>query len=114
MMSDAGLLAWSARRPRRSLQMRLALLYAGFFFVCGIVVFVVPVLTAKHAVPAGASASVLAPPGPAAHTQVIRAAAILAALVTASLGIGWLIAGRFLRPLRTITATARDISASNL
>ena len=27
---------------------------------------------------------------------------------------GWLIAGRFLRPLRTITATARDISATNL
>jgi signal transduction histidine kinase len=31
-----------------------------------------------------------------------------------SLGVGWLIAGRFLRPLRTITAAARDISASNL
>ena len=28
--------------------------------------------------------------------------------------LGWLIAGRFLRPLRTITTTARDISASNL
>ena len=28
--------------------------------------------------------------------------------------IGWLVAGRFLRPLRTITATARDISANNL
>ena len=27
---------------------------------------------------------------------------------------GWLIAGRLLRPLRTITATARDISATNL
>jgi signal transduction histidine kinase len=31
-----------------------------------------------------------------------------------ALVLGWLIAGRFLRPLRTITATARDISASNL
>jgi signal transduction histidine kinase len=40
--------------------------------------------------------------------------AILAGLVIASLAVGWLIAGRFLRPLRTITATARDISASNL
>ena len=36
------------------------------------------------------------------------------ALSALSLGSGWLIAGRFLRPLRTITATARDISASNL
>ena len=35
-------------------------------------------------------------------------------LAAASLVVGWLIAGRFLRPLRTITATARDISASNL
>src|SRR5207237_3539880 len=29
-------------------------------------------------------------------------------------GLGWVIAGRALRPLRTITETARDISASNL
>jgi signal transduction histidine kinase len=38
----------------------------------------------------------------------------LAALVLVSIWLGWLVAGRFLRPLRTITATARDISASNL
>ena len=31
-----------------------------------------------------------------------------------SLGLGWLLAGRLLRPLRTIIATARDISATNL
>ena len=31
-----------------------------------------------------------------------------------SVGLGWLLAGRLLRPLRVITATARDISASNL
>ena len=35
-------------------------------------------------------------------------------MVVVSLVIGWLIAGRFLKPLRTITATARDISATNL
>jgi signal transduction histidine kinase len=35
-------------------------------------------------------------------------------VVLLALAGGWLIAGRFLRPLRTITATARDISASNL
>jgi signal transduction histidine kinase len=35
-------------------------------------------------------------------------------MVVISFVLGWLIAGRFLRPLRTITATARDISASNL
>ena len=31
-----------------------------------------------------------------------------------SLGLGWLVAGRLLRPLRTITAAAREISASTL
>ncbi|MCM3886865.1 HAMP domain-containing sensor histidine kinase [Frankia sp. R82] len=35
-------------------------------------------------------------------------------LALASVGVGWLVATRFLRPLRAITATARDISASNL
>ena len=35
-------------------------------------------------------------------------------MAVVSLGIGWFIAGRFLKPLRTITATARDISATNL
>jgi signal transduction histidine kinase len=31
-----------------------------------------------------------------------------------SVALGWLVAGRVLRPLRTITATARNISATNL
>jgi two-component system, OmpR family, sensor kinase len=35
-------------------------------------------------------------------------------MAAASMGLGWLVAGRVLRPLRTITTTARRISASNL
>ncbi|MGH7734236.1 MAG: HAMP domain-containing sensor histidine kinase, partial [Gemmatimonadales bacterium] len=35
-------------------------------------------------------------------------------MTVVSIGLGWLMAGRVLRPLRTITATARRISASNL
>lgn len=38
----------------------------------------------------------------------------LAAMTVGALGLGWLMAGRVLRPLRTITSTARNISASNL
>jgi signal transduction histidine kinase len=38
----------------------------------------------------------------------------LAVMAFASTGLGWVVAGRVLRPLRTITATARDITASNL
>jgi signal transduction histidine kinase len=40
--------------------------------------------------------------------------AVLAIMAVLSLAAGWLIAGRFVRPLRSIITTARDISASNL
>jgi signal transduction histidine kinase len=38
----------------------------------------------------------------------------LAIMTVASVGLGWLVAGRALRPLRTITSAARSISASSL
>src|SRR6266568_2467830 len=38
----------------------------------------------------------------------------LAIMTVVSVGLGWLVAGRVLRKLRTITAAARSISASNL
>jgi signal transduction histidine kinase len=38
----------------------------------------------------------------------------LGIMAVASVGLGWLIAGRVLRPLRLITATARRVSARNL
>jgi HAMP domain-containing protein len=38
----------------------------------------------------------------------------LAIMAAASAGLGWVMAGRVLRPLRTITATARHISALDL
>jgi signal transduction histidine kinase len=40
--------------------------------------------------------------------------AVLAIMALFSLAAGWLIAGRFVRPLRSIITTARDISASSL
>ena len=38
----------------------------------------------------------------------------LAIMTVVSVALGWLVAGRVLRPLRTITAAARNISATNL
>jgi signal transduction histidine kinase len=47
--------------------------------------------------------------------QVLIAAGVaLAVIAVAAVAIGWLIAGRVLRPLSTITAAARRISASSL
>jgi signal transduction histidine kinase len=47
-------------------------------------------------------------------TLLGNSAIALAAMTVAAVGIGWLTAGRLLRPLRTITWAARSISASSL
>jgi signal transduction histidine kinase len=46
--------------------------------------------------------------------MLITSAIALAVFALAATAIGWLLAGRVLRPLRTITAAARRISASSL
>ncbi len=48
------------------------------------------------------------------HQLLLYSAVALAIMAMLSIGLGWLIAGRVLRPLRTITVATRDISASNL
>jgi signal transduction histidine kinase len=64
------------------------------------------------AVPAGHSSGVFFIGfGSGALKTALVAMAIMAVF---SLALGWLIAGRFVRPLRSIITTARDISASNL
>ena len=50
----------------------------------------------------------------ALHKLFVDSAIALGFMAVFSLWLGWVIAGRALRPLRTITETARDISASNL
>jgi signal transduction histidine kinase len=48
------------------------------------------------------------------HELLIRSAMALGFMAILSVALGWLVAGRVLRPVRTISATARQISASNL
>jgi signal transduction histidine kinase len=132
-----------ARLPRRTIRLRLALLYGGVFFISGAILLALiygAVAHTHHAysqvVPApviGLSSSQAAPaqlpPGSGhvtvsivdshqriADLQVLAIVSVLALAVMAavSMGLGWLIAGRVLRPLRTITTAARDISATNL
>jgi signal transduction histidine kinase len=50
----------------------------------------------------------------ALHQLVLNSGIALAIMAVVSIWLGWLVAGRALRPLRTITNAARDISASNL
>jgi signal transduction histidine kinase len=95
-----------------SLRTRFALLYAVVFFVSVVIVVSLPFLTVRDTVHVGSSG-----PGIVAHPYSLSGQTIaitLGVAAVASVGIGWLLAGRLLRPLRLITSTAREISASNL
>jgi signal transduction histidine kinase len=50
----------------------------------------------------------------ALHQLLIQSGFALAVMAVLSIWLGWLVAGRALRPLRTIADAARDISASDL
>src|SRR5689334_18250795 len=127
------------RLPRRTARLRLTVLYGGaVFLACGATVLaftyllygllehaphpalllhergkVVPI--AAHQ-PAEATIRVAGLGQVAMDRQqlLIVSGIALAIIAVAAAAIGWLIAGRVLRPLRTITAAARRISASSL
>ena len=115
-----------------TVRVRLTLVYGGLFLVCGAVLLAVtyvlferltniskgegpPIQYPVRRFPdstllkgAGASrAAVL-------HQLLVSSSIALAVLAVVALALGWYVAGRMLRPLRTITATARRISATNL
>jgi len=104
-------------KPRRRLRTQLTLLYAVPFLVSGALLLAIPILQRRVSAPASAGFGLgVVPPDPARElTRVLTASVLgLAAMGVVALVLGWLIAGRFLGPLRAITATARDISARNL
>ncbi|MGD0066598.1 MAG: ATP-binding protein [Streptosporangiaceae bacterium] len=142
--------------PRRTVRLRLTLVYLGLFVVSAACLLVITYVLVAHqlsgdSVPwlsvsatngsisisgvggaaCGQITSSSTPPPPAALTtclvslqQQARDAALdqlliesgvaLGIMAMASVGLGWLMAGRVLSPLRVITSAARRISASNL
>jgi hypothetical protein len=82
MMSHPARPAPAFRLPRVTLRMQLALLYAGFL-VCAAALLLVPVLTIRQAVPAGANGRVIAGIEANTREQVIRAVAAHGALIAA-------------------------------
>ncbi|WP_211288898.1 sensor histidine kinase [Actinophytocola xinjiangensis] len=106
--------------PRRSLQARLTLFYASAVFGVGVVVLAVvtvPLAGLRSTVPAHSAATpALTGNGDGIGPRALLAGAVVAlvVLVPLSAAVGWVVAGRFLRPLRAMTATARAISAGNL
>lgn len=105
---------------RRSLQRRLALSYAAGIYAAGVLVVIlvdVPLASIHAAVPEGRPASSTiteAGPGISLPQLLAGSAVALAVLLPMALALGWYIAGRFLQPLRAITATATVISAGDL
>jgi signal transduction histidine kinase len=97
----------------RTLRLQLALLYAGAFVVLGAALLAVSGLLVRSGSVSVTGSSTSQNAFIGRHFNVGPALVFLATVVVA-VALGWLIAGRFLRPLRTITATARDISATNL
>jgi signal transduction histidine kinase len=139
------------RLPKRSVRLRLTLLYGTLFLVSGAALLAINYIlvsrqyTSKFfvssaSIPGGSifgdSAGTLQAPVPlpsdpsftksqliagarntstaALHQLLYQSGIALAIMAVASIWLGWLIAGRALGPLRTITNAARDISASNL
>jgi signal transduction histidine kinase len=150
--------------PRRTVRLRLSVLYGCLFVASGAVMLIITNLLVRSATgnflfvtgtssDGSSTAAVLAgngsgtvtaipsPVGPSApaqlraqaqqqaaqliaearhqhavelHQLLIQSLIALAVMSVISIGLGWLVAGRALRPLRTITAAARDISSSNL
>lgn len=148
----------SWRLPRRTVRLKLTMLYGALFLVSGAVLLAVTYFLVARKLPAAATISthsggahgitsqqVCFVEGAGAGSsgaglpssslpssgsgcaillgqyraselrQLLTDSAIaLGIMAAASIGLGWLVAGRVLRPLRTITTAARRISASNL
>jgi signal transduction histidine kinase len=146
--------------PRRTVRLRLTLVYGALFLVLGAALLAITYLLVSKSLPAGpttagrptAGASTTAPsgtgiffqsrtgschltPSPTAPlgqlqtqaqrclseqraaelSQLLTESGIALAIMTVvSIGLGWLVAGRMLGKLRTITAAARSVSASSL
>jgi hypothetical protein len=108
------------RVPRRTIRVRLTALLFAVFLGSGAVLLAVTFAIFQgrtgntlHAVPVGLQTRIT-PVSSDQHQLLIASGIALAIMAGVSLALGWLVAGRFLGPLRTITTTTRGISATNL
>jgi signal transduction histidine kinase len=130
-------LPWRTVFPWRTVRLRLTALYGALFLASGILLLAITIVLVRYNFPVvrvdtvnwpdGTSASRLAFPSVSSfEAQVaqeqdaelrqllVQSGVALAVAAVVSVGLGWLVAGRVLRPLRTITSAARNISSTNL
>ncbi|WP_322778173.1 sensor histidine kinase [Frankia sp. Cas4] len=131
-----------SRLPSRTVRLRLTLLYGGLFVLSGAALLAITYLlllrfTARIQITTGPVSAPDTQGGPLGgqlppaspetssavvsrihhsylHHLLVESGIALAIMAVASIGLGWLMAGRVLRPLRTITATTLRISQENL
>jgi signal transduction histidine kinase len=123
------------RLPWHTIRLRLTAIYGGLFLVCGTGLVAITYILVRNSI-VSYSFSFAPPrgsPGPSSELSVTQAQALvasergselhhliiysglaLAAMAVLALALGWVAAGRALRPLRAITAAVRDISATSL
>ncbi len=136
--------AWRARLPTRAIRLRLTAIYGGLFLLCGALLLATTYILVSRATDNGcyhrttpragrpplitgicgrsvgrSGQTGLAAVAARQHTAEMHALLFysgiaLAITAIAGVGLGWIVAGRVLRPLRTITETVRDISATSL
>jgi signal transduction histidine kinase len=100
------------RMDRPILRMQLAILYSGFFLcLLAVALGAAGVLLIRGSQSSAAGAP-HASPAPSGSVLLIVGIGVVATVV--ALAGAWWLAGRFLRPLRTMTNAANEISATNL
>jgi signal transduction histidine kinase len=132
------------RLPRRTVRLRLTVLYSLLFLLAGTALLAITYLLASSAPIAAIGAPPFAPPGALGsrphkklppdvvredaqlkaqaiatrasdmHHLLIGCAAGLAVMAVLAIALGWLVAGRLLAPLRSMTASTRRITEHNM
>src|SRR5215472_1830768 len=122
-------MAWRSLRPRPTLRLRLTVLYGALFLAAGALLLPLSFLLFRQRLD-----NALRPPRPgttgqssrfptraqlevrdqAVHQLLGQSGIALSVMAVASVGLGWWVAGRALRPLRRMTATARSLSEASL
>jgi hypothetical protein len=112
--------------PRGTARLRLTILYGGLFLLSGVVLLGItyllvdglPLSPSPHFDPPAVSgnlpAAIASERTAVLHALLLRSGIALAIMLVVSVWFGWLMAGRVLRPLRTITAMTRQLSEESL
>jgi signal transduction histidine kinase len=121
--------------PRPTVRLRLTLLYGALFLISGAVLLAITYVLFRNST----GVNLIVPGGPAhgpnpdlramaerafaaaedrrteeQNQLLVQSGIALAIMTVVSIALGWLVAGRVLRPLRAMTTTARQISERNL